>query len=111
MIQDEALADHLYRLTQEAVTNAVKHGHAKNIVIGLSVIKGGRVLTVRDDGCGFDIVPKSETGLGMRIMNYRAKMINGSLSLQSSTNGGTEVRCSFPIATSEAIGSGASHAT
>jgi signal transduction histidine kinase len=98
LVHDEALADHLHRLAQEAVTNAVKHGHARNIIIGLALVKGGGVLTIRDDGCGFDVVPRSESGLGMRIMSYRAKMIGGSLSVQSSLNGGTVVRCSFPIA-------------
>jgi PAS domain S-box-containing protein len=96
-VHDEVLADHLYRLAQEAVTNAIKHGHARSITIGLAVVRGGGVLTVRDDGCGFNVVPKSESGLGLRIMNYRAKMICGSLSVQSSPNGGTVVRCLFPI--------------
>ena len=96
-VHDEVLADHLYRLAQEAVTNAIKHGHARNITIGLAVVKGGGVLTVRDDGCGFDFAPKSQSGLGLRIMNYRAKMIGGSLNVQSSSNGGTVVRCMFPI--------------
>jgi two-component system CheB/CheR fusion protein len=97
VVHDKALADHLHRLAQEAVTNAVKHGHAKSITIGLAAVKGGGVLTIRDDGCGFDVVPRSESGLGMRIMSYRAKMIGGSLSVQSSVSG-TVVRCSFPIA-------------
>ncbi len=96
-VHEEVLADHLYRLTQEAVTNAIKHGHARNITIGLAVVKGGGVLTIRDDGCGFDVVPKSQSGLGLRIMNYRAKIISGSLSVQSSLAGGTVVRCMFPI--------------
>jgi two-component system CheB/CheR fusion protein len=93
----EEVADHLYRLAQEAVTNAIRHGHAKNITIGLAVVKGGGVLTIRDDGCGFDQAHKNEPGAGLRIMNYRAKMINGSLSVQSSPNGGTGVTCWFPI--------------
>ena len=98
LVHDDALAEHLYRLAQEAVTNAIKHGHPKSITIGLAIVKSGGVLTVRDDGCGFDSTPKSESGLGMRIMSYRAKMIGGSLSVQSSLSGGTVVRCSFPIA-------------
>jgi PAS domain S-box-containing protein len=97
-VHDEARADHLYRLAQEAVTNAIKHGHARNIAIGLAVVMGGGVLTVRDDGSGFEVVPKSQAGLGLRIMNYRAKMIGGSLSVQSKLNGGTVVKCLFPIA-------------
>ncbi len=98
LVNDDALADHLHRLAQEAVTNAVKHGRARSITIGLAVVKGGGVLTIRDDGRGFDAAHRSESGLGMRIMNYRAKMIGGSLSVQSSVSGGTVVRCSFPIA-------------
>jgi len=96
-VHEEVLAEHLYRLAQEAVTNALKHAHARNIVIGLAVVKGGGVLTIRDDGCGFDTVLQSQQGLGLRIMSYRAKMISGSLSVQSSASGGTMVRCLFPI--------------
>jgi len=79
------------------VTNAIKHGRAKNITIGLAVVKGGGVLTIGDDGCGFEVVSRSKSGLGLRIMNYRAKMMGGSLGVQSSLNGGTVVRCMFPI--------------
>lgn len=96
-VHEEVLAEHLYRLAQEAVTNAIKHGHARHIVIGLAVVKGGGVLTVRDDGCGFDAASKSQTGLGLRIMSYRAKMIGGSLSLHSASHDGTMVRCFFPL--------------
>ncbi len=98
VVRDEVLADHLYRLSQEAVTNAIKHGHAGSITIGLAIVKGGGVLTIHDDGCGFDTLQASQSGLGLRIMNYRAKMIGGSLSVQSSPNGGTMVRCAFPLA-------------
>jgi PAS domain S-box-containing protein len=96
-VHDEALADHLYRLTQEAVNNAIKHGHAKNITIGLAVVQRGGVLTIRDDGCGFEVNRASQSGLGLRIMNYRSKMISGSLNIQSSLNSGSVVRCYFPI--------------
>lgn len=96
-VQDNTTADHLFRLTQEAVTNAVKHGRPKNISIGFAVVMGGGVLTIRDDGCGFDPALQSQPGLGLRIMSYRAKMIGGTLSVHSSPNGGTVVRCMFPI--------------
>ncbi len=97
-IQDEALAEHLYRLAQEAVSNGIKHGHAESITIGLALAQDSGVLTIRDDGCGFDVVPKSRSGLGLRTMNYRSQMIGGSLSIESSRNSGTVVKCSFPIA-------------
>ncbi len=72
-------------------------GMPKNITIGLAVVNRGGVLIVRDDGCGFEVDRKSQSGLGLRIMNYRAKMIGGSLSVESSLHGGTMVRCLFPI--------------
>ncbi len=97
ILVDEIVADHLYRLAQEAATNAVRHGRARNITISLAVVKGGGVLTIRDDGCGFDPSEKSKTGAGRRIMNHRAKLINGSLALQSTPNSGTAVTCWFPI--------------
>jgi two-component system CheB/CheR fusion protein len=96
LIHDDVLAEHLYRLAQEAVNNAIRHGRAKNMTIGLATVKGGGALTIRDDGAGFD-VPGNPSGLGLRTMNYRAKMIGGSLNVQSSINGGTVVRCLFPI--------------
>ncbi|MEP6537952.1 MAG: PAS domain S-box protein, partial [Bryobacteraceae bacterium] len=97
-VRDEQVADHLFRVAQEATTNAVKHGRAQSITIMLAVIKGGGVLTVQDDGCGFEVGSRGQTGLGLRIMNYRAKMIGGSLSVNSSPNvGGTLVLCLFPI--------------
>jgi two-component system CheB/CheR fusion protein len=97
LIHDEALADHLYHLTQEAVNNAIKHGRSKNVAIGLSARKNGGTLTIRDDGCGFESV-SNNPGLGLRIMNYRAKMIGGSLDVQSLPGHGTVVSCLFPIA-------------
>jgi len=95
-IHGEALADHLYRVTQEAVNNAIRHGRAHNVTIGLAVENGGGILTIRDDGCGFDAALTGR-GLGLGIMNYRAKMIGGSLSVQSSVDSGTVVRCLFPV--------------
>ena len=97
LVRDQAPADHLYRLAQEAVTNAIKHGRAKNITIGLETVLDGGSLTIRDDGCGFDALPNTRPGLGLRIMNYRAKVIGGALSVQSRPGEGTLIRCLFPL--------------
>ena len=94
LIHDESLADHLYRLAQEAVTNAIKHGRAKNITIGLAVVKGGGVLDDSRRRLRLRCASTEPVRAGLRIMNYRAKMIGGSLSIQSSSNEGTMVRCS-----------------
>jgi two-component system CheB/CheR fusion protein len=96
-LHEGALAEHLHRLAQEAVTNAMKHGKSKHITIGLSVVDGRGELTIRDDGRGFDGVAGNQSGLGLRIMTYRAKMIGGSVNVQSSVSGGTLVKCVFPI--------------
>jgi PAS domain S-box-containing protein len=94
-IHDEVVADHLYRLAQEAVMNAIKHGNASQISISLAVSLSGGMLTITDNGSGFDVA-RSESGLGMRTMNYRARVINGSLVVQSSAEEGTIVTCLFP---------------
>lgn len=95
LVIEDAHADHLYRLAQEAVTNAIKHGSARTIVIGLATVAGGGALTIRDDGPGFEAL-SSPSGLGLRIMNHRARMIGGSLDVQSSRSSGTLIRCFFP---------------
>ena len=96
LIEDDTVADHLYRIAQEAVHNAVKHGRAGRVLIDLSAINDCGTLTVRDDGSGFGAAPGGQSGIGLRIMNYRAKMIGGSLDVQSS-RAGTVVSCLFPI--------------
>jgi two-component system CheB/CheR fusion protein len=96
-VRDKAIADHLHRLAQEAVTNAIKHSRAKRIAIRLLVQNGGGMLTIHDDGSGFEPGARP-SGLGLRIMSYRARMIGGALTLESSPTTGTTVRCTFPIA-------------
>lgn len=82
----EDTAGHLYRIAQEAATNAIQHGNAENIDIALSAGDDELILTITDDGEGFD--PKNETsGLGLRSMRYRARMIGGTLEIRSSSTG------------------------
>ncbi len=102
--RSDALADHLYRLAQEAVTNAIRHGHARKIAIELKALNRRGTLSISDDGRGFELVPGEHMGLGLRTMNYRARMIGGSLSVQSAKNAGTVVRCLFPLTESHKEG-------
>jgi len=98
LIDDNDTATHLYRIAQEAVTNAVKHGQPRQIEIGLAQVAQRIDLSVRDDGVGLrDRRPKS-VGMGLRIMQYRAGMIDGSLVVERGAQGGTEVRCSISAA-------------
>ena len=94
---DNTTATHLYRIAQEAVTNAVKHGKAKEIDIELSTNPHQTVLSVKDQGTGIADLDPDRKGMGLRIMNYRADMIGGTLDIQRSQNGGgTTVVCTIP---------------
>ena len=96
LIEDNAVATHLCRIAQEAVTNALKHGRAQRVEIGLSSTPEQIILTVRDNGVGFRKNESLQRGLGLRIMNYRAGMIGGTFAIQKKTGGGTEVICTVP---------------
>lgn len=91
-ISDSSTATHLYRIAQEAVTNALKHAKPEHILIELGVENGHLVLKVADDGCGFD-PPTSKTGMGLKTMQYRAGLIGGNLSIAPVENGGTLLAC------------------
>ncbi len=97
LIHDTDMATHLYRIAQEAVNNAIKHGDAKNIVVSLSTESARGKLSIEDDGPGIAEIPANNPGMGMQIMNYRAKMIGGSLHVQKAGSRGTSVICQFPL--------------
>lgn len=88
---------HIFRIAQEALSNAVKHGQAKRIDVALVGAGPGAELRVLDDGVGLPENPAAHDGSGMQTMAYRSKLIEGSLGVRSRPGGGTEVVCSFPI--------------
>jgi PAS domain S-box-containing protein len=96
LIENRNVANHLYRIAQEAVHNAVRHGHAKRIVIRLDGSDcGGGSLYVQDDGCGIACGQPGSSGMGLHIMRYRAGMIGGSLEVKRAGERGTTVACRF----------------
>jgi two-component system CheB/CheR fusion protein len=95
LIHDPVAGNNLYRIAQEAVNNALKHGHCRNISIGLGAVDEEVILTVKDDGVGFPAGLASSVGMGLHIMNYRARMIRASLDIRPGAGGGTIVICSF----------------
>jgi len=95
LIHDNIMAIHLYRIAQEAVNNAIKHGKANNIDITFTNENGTTVLMIKDDGAGFRKKLKTNGGMGMSIMKHRANMIGASLDIKSDPSGGTIVSCSF----------------
>jgi PAS domain S-box-containing protein len=87
LIADSAVATHLYRIGQEAVTNALKHGKASRIRVTLAATSARVILTVRDNGAGFPEPAPLGRGMGIGIMQYRADMIGGVLSIDRLTRG------------------------
>jgi PAS domain S-box-containing protein len=97
LVHDDAKATHLYHIAQEAVNNAIKHGHAQKIRIRLAADDGLGNLLIADDGSGIPEHRGNTQGMGLHIMSYRAGMIGGRLDVRRGTAGGTAVSCVFPI--------------
>jgi signal transduction histidine kinase len=93
-ISCNALATNIYRIAQEAVSNAVKHAAPKKISISLHVLDGKGLLKVKDDGKGIDR-GDSHAGMGLGIMRYRAELARGSLEISSGAGKGTLIICYF----------------
>jgi PAS domain S-box-containing protein len=100
-IEDDTAAAHLYRIAREAVINANKHAQAREIVVALRGWRKGIVLSVTDDGVGFQNAQNGARGLGFHIMNYRARLMGGQLEIESLEKGGTRVACYLPNGTLE----------
>lgn len=90
---DPTTATYLYRIAQEAVTNAIKHGHVSRVNVGLSFVDGDMVLSVSDDGIGLQEPTPQDRGFGLRIMASRADMIGARFSARNSSEGGAVVTC------------------
>src|SRR5207237_8254545 len=70
LVRDHASATHLYRIAQEAINNAIKHGKAREITVRVTARSNQANLTVTDDGRGFVVKPEQTSGMGLRIMKY-----------------------------------------
>ena len=95
-VNDVNIAIHLYRIAQEAITNAVRHGKARHINIRLDFTANEIVLTIIDDGIGLPENARNGDGLGLRTMAYRASMIGATFNIERlSSLGGTRVTCTL----------------
>ncbi|MBN1531541.1 MAG: response regulator [Spirochaetes bacterium] len=92
-IEGNAESSHLYYIAREAVNNAVKHGGAQNIIVALNDQNGMITLEVTDDGVGIDLAHRGRQGTGLSIMQYRAWIIGGALSINRNSGGGTRISC------------------
>jgi signal transduction histidine kinase len=104
LIADNAVATHLYRIAQEAVSNAIKHGKPGRIEISLSKMPEQITLAIQDDGPGMPARSRKNAGMGLRIMRSRAGMMSGSLTIENQADGGVAVVCTVPPARSRRRG-------
>lgn len=96
LIRDNTVATHLFRIAQEATANAYKHGHASVIEIELQRRNQELLLTISDNGPGFDVSGARGKGIGLSSMEYRAQIVGGSLEIKPVNGRGTIVICSAP---------------
>ena len=94
-ISENTQAVHLFRIAQEALGNALKHGHAKSVIIALEHSDNACFLRVSDDGAGFYSSGGERKGMGLSIMRYRARMISGTTEIQPNSPSGTVVVCTI----------------
>ncbi len=98
LLSDGEGATHLYRIAQEAVNNAIRHGRARRISVGLSQWRGQITLSITDNGTGIGAFSPRRKGMGLRVMQYRAGLLRGSLLVKRRSEGGTRVCCVVPAA-------------
>jgi two-component system CheB/CheR fusion protein len=96
LLEDNARATHLFRIAQEALSNAVKHGGATDVRIEIERTPTEIILSVVDNGHGFS-PGQSSGGMGLRIMEYRSSMIGGEVTVQTAPDYGTKVICTAPV--------------
>jgi signal transduction histidine kinase len=92
-----------FRIVQEAMTNVVRHAGASRLAVALRVVDGALVLSVRDDGNGFDLATAARRAArgesaGLSGMEERAQLAGGRLEMNTAPGRGTEVRVLFPLA-------------
>jgi PAS domain S-box-containing protein len=92
-LADKAVALHLYRIAQEAVSNAIRHGKATHVRIDFVLKKRKHTLWIRDNGVGFPGEEHCKRGTGIRSMRYRAQIIGAMLTIEREAGGGTRVTC------------------
>jgi signal transduction histidine kinase len=97
MIQDNGVAMHLYRIAQEAINNATKHGKAANILVSLIDDGSSTTLRIADDGTGISKTAKGSDGMGLGLMYYRARLVGGELRIEEPPAGGTVISCGVPL--------------
>ncbi len=95
-LKDNQVATQLFRIAQEATTNAAKHSQASEVEIYLCCTEREITLSICDDGIGIQLTQGNRPGMGLRIMKYRTDLIGGRFQIVPGSRGGTQVICSLP---------------
>jgi PAS domain S-box-containing protein len=99
----DATADHLYRIACEAITNGARHGHCRRALVRLQQARDQLQLSVTDDGSGFTTAVASDhPGLGLKMMDYRVRVMGGSLQFERPAGGGTRLSVTVPLTSAAA---------
>ena len=94
--EDSALS--VYRLVQEALTNVAKYAKAKRVEVDLHAVDGKALVSVTDDGCGFDLGAQAPSGHGLAGMRFRVHSGGGTMTLRSARGRGTRIEAALPLA-------------
>jgi len=93
---ERSVAIQLYRIAQEAFSNALRHAEATRLDVSLRDTRAGMRLRIADDGRGLPSDADDRSGLGLRTMQYRAKLVGASLEVRSEASGGTAIVVTLP---------------
>ena len=96
-LSDDKTVLHLYRIAQESVNNAVRHGKASRISIRIDTSDAVLTMVIQDDGCGMSAGWPDNAGQGTTIMRHRASVLGGSLDFETPGEGGVRVICRTPL--------------
>ncbi|MEW6303994.1 MAG: PAS domain S-box protein [Verrucomicrobiota bacterium] len=96
MVADDGAATNLFRIAQEAINNAIQHGHAREITLALTSHNGTIQLEIRNNGRAWRGQRPKKPGLGMQIMKYRTELMGGVLEVRPAPGRGVVVSCSVP---------------
>jgi signal transduction histidine kinase len=98
-VSDPEVATHLYRIAQEALSNALKHSSAPHVEVGLKREGNAVKLTIEDDGVGLPskVAEHGKSGMGLSTMRYRGRAMGANLEISSATSQGTKISCIVPI--------------
>lgn len=96
-IENQGVAMHLYRIAQEALSNAVRHSRAEHVAVILQEDRRLLRLTVEDDGRGLPRTANKSAGMGLRTMRYRAQLIGANFKIGANSSGGASIHCTLQL--------------